>query len=66
MPSYNSSKFISETIQSVQAQTFSDWEIIIIEAVKKVMYCTEQVKKVMFSKDHKNYCGRRIGDRGHG
>jgi glycosyltransferase involved in cell wall biosynthesis len=31
MPSYNSSKFISETIQSVQAQTFSDWELIIVD-----------------------------------
>lgn len=31
IPAYNSEKTILETIQSVQAQTFSDWEIIIID-----------------------------------
>lgn len=30
-PSYNSSDFISETIVSVLSQTFSDWEMIIVD-----------------------------------
>lgn len=30
-PSYNSEKYISETIKSVQNQTYSDWELIIVD-----------------------------------
>ena len=30
-PSYNSAKFIAETIQSVQNQTYSHWEMIIVD-----------------------------------
>jgi glycosyltransferase involved in cell wall biosynthesis len=30
MPAYNASRFISETIKSVQAQTLSDWELVIV------------------------------------
>ena len=29
--SYNYSEYISETIKSVQAQTYSDWELIIVD-----------------------------------
>ena len=45
-PMYNSEKFIDATIQSVQSQTYQDWEMIIvddastdrsIEIVKKIM-----------------------------
>lgn len=31
MPTYNCAKFIGETIESVQAQTYSNWEIIIAD-----------------------------------
>ncbi len=30
-PAYNASEFIEETIKSVQAQTFNDWEMIIVD-----------------------------------
>ncbi|MBE0448932.1 MAG: glycosyltransferase family 2 protein, partial [Actinobacteria bacterium] len=30
-PAHNSAQFISETIQSVLSQSFSDWEMIIID-----------------------------------
>ncbi|HRS68168.1 MAG TPA: glycosyltransferase, partial [Paludibacteraceae bacterium] len=30
-PAYNSSKFIEETIQSVLAQTYTDWELLITD-----------------------------------
>lgn len=30
-PAYNAEKFIAETIQSVQAQTYTDWEMIIVD-----------------------------------
>lgn len=31
MPSYNTAKFISETIQSVLEQTYTNWELIIVD-----------------------------------
>lgn len=30
-PAYNASRYLSETIASVQAQTFTDWEMIIVD-----------------------------------
>ena len=31
MPSYNTASFIAESIQSVQAQTYKDWELLIVD-----------------------------------
>lgn len=31
MPSYNTARFIKESIQSVQAQTYKNWELIIVD-----------------------------------
>lgn len=31
MPSYNTAKFISETVESVSAQTYPNWELIIVD-----------------------------------
>ena len=31
MPSYNSEKYISETLKSVRAQSFPDWELLILD-----------------------------------
>ena len=31
MPSYNTASFIAESIQSVLAQSYKDWELIIVD-----------------------------------
>ena len=31
MPSYNTAKYISESIQSVIDQTYTDWELLIVD-----------------------------------
>lgn len=35
MPSYNTGKYIAESIQSVMVQTYSDWELIIVDDCSK-------------------------------
>ena len=31
MPTYNCAKFIGETIESIQEQTYNNWELIIVD-----------------------------------
>ena len=31
MPYYNAAKYIKETIESIIAQTYKDWELIIVD-----------------------------------
>ena len=35
MPTYNCAKFISETLDSIQAQTYENWEIVIVDDCSK-------------------------------
>ena len=47
-PSYNSSKFIEECINSVTSQTYKDWEMIIVDDCSKddsIQVITKYAKK---------------------
>lgn len=35
MPSYNSKRFIAESIKSVQSQTYGDWELLVVDDCSK-------------------------------
>ena len=34
-PAYNAAPFLEQTVKSVQAQTFNDWEMIIVDDCSK-------------------------------
>lgn len=53
MPSYNTAKFISETIESVLAQTYSNWELIIVDDCSTDN--TDEVVKSFLSDDRIKY-----------
>lgn len=59
-PSYNSEKFISETIKSVQDQTYQDWEMIIVddcstdtttEIIRKIAKEDPRIKLLLLTKN---------------
>ncbi len=58
-PSYNTAKFISETIKCVQAQTYMDWEMIIVDDCSKdntdeVVKPFLEDKRIKYFKNEKN------------
>ena len=52
MPSYNCGKYVEETIRSVQAQTYENWEIIFVDdcstddSVKRVQLLQLEDKRI--------------------
>ena len=60
-PTYNSAKFIAETIQSVQNQTYQNWEMIIVddgssdETVTLVLKIITNDSRIKLIPLHKNY-----------
>lgn len=59
-PSFNSEKFIAETIQSVQNQTYQNWEMIIVDdcstddTASIVQHFAENDKRIFFFQLNKN------------
>lgn len=47
MPSYNTERYIEKSIQSVQAQTYTNWELIIVDDCSSD--CTDEVVKPYLS-----------------
>ncbi len=63
-PSYNTGKYISKTIESVLSQTYSNWEMIIIDDCStddtdKIVNKFSNDKRIKFIKNKKN-CGAAI------
>ena len=60
MPSYNCGAFVEETIQSVQAQTYPNWEIIFIDdcstddTISKVTLMKEKDSRIRLYQNHRN------------
>lgn len=63
MPSYNTAKFIGQTIQSVLSQTYSNWELIIVDdcSTDDTDFVVAQYKdeRIKYLKNEKN-CGAAI------
>ncbi|MFP5112860.1 glycosyltransferase family 2 protein [Bacillaceae bacterium C204] len=69
-PTYNASKFITETIQSVKTQTFQNWEMIIVDdcsfddtvgIVKREMELDPRIKLIELQKNGGPAYARNIG-----
>ena len=45
LPVYNSEKYISECIDSIIEQTYTDWEMLIIDEFESSKACTDIIKK---------------------
>ena len=60
IPSFNSQKFIAETIQSVQNQTYQNWEMIVVDdcsldrTVSLILEMAEHDKRIQFFQLDKN------------
>lgn len=60
MPSYNCGKYVGQTIHSVQAQTYKNWEIIFVDdcsaddTVKRVAELREQDSRIKLIKNPVN------------
>lgn len=60
MPSYNCGRFIEETIRSVQAQTYQNWEIIFVDdcssddTIARVLNIRDNDKRVRVLQNFKN------------
>lgn len=65
MPSYNCGRFVEETIRSVQAQTYQNWEIIFVDdcskddTMSKVMALKESDKRIKVYQNPQN-CGAAV------
>lgn len=70
IPAYNSEKYIIETINSVLAQTYKDWELLIVDdcstddTAKIIKSYVKKDNRIKYFKTDKNtgaFCARNIG-----
>ena len=60
MPSYNCGRYVEETIRSVQAQTYKNWEIIFVDdcseddTIKRISELREQDSRIQLFMNHCN------------
>ena len=60
MPAYNAAEFLEETVRSIQAQTFTDWELVIVD--DNSTDATASIAKALSAADSRirtliyNYC----------
>lgn len=64
MPSFNTAKYIADSIRSVQSQTYNDWELIIVDDCSKdntdeVVKSFLEDKRIKYLKNDKN-CGAAV------
>lgn len=69
-PVYNSERFISETIDSIQSQTYSNWELLLIddcskdnsyEIIKSYMKNDDRIKYIKLEKNSGASISRNTG-----
>lgn len=63
MPAYNAGKYIAETIESVKAQTYEDWELIIVDD-ESVDNTAEVVKGYALADGRISYHWQKNGKQG--
>jgi glycosyltransferase involved in cell wall biosynthesis len=62
IPSYNYARFISETIESLQLQTYKNWEAIVIDDCSSDD--TESIVKILMSKEPRLFYEKHIVNKG--
>ena len=67
-PTYNHENFIGQTIASVQAQTFADWEMIVVDDASTdrtpsiIEQCCQKDKRITFIRHPFNWGKNRLAD----
>ena len=68
MPSFNTSKYIAETLESVISQTYTDWELIIVDDCStdntdEIVRPYLNYSRIKFFKNKRNICAAECRNR---